>query len=117
MASTAKSKRMALSLRRKVEAISFLNQLTTGSSVSMEDANSPPWFETGRIHQISRATYMYHAESDSVRWADGRKFVFAIDQSQFQFFWSVDGDYFGRQLSEEDTFRFCQLMDVKRYVP
>ena len=117
MASTAKSKRMALSLRRKVEAISFINGLTTGLSISMQDANSPPWFEEGRIHQVSKSIYMYHVESDSVRWMDGRKFVFAIDQNPFQLFWSLDDNYFGRQLTEEETFRFCQLMEVKRYVP
>ncbi len=116
MASTAKTKRLALSLRRKVEANSFLNGLMTGTKYSFEGPESPPRFVPGRIHQVSRTTYAYHAESGSVRWADGKKFVFAIGKNPFQFFWSTDNDYFGRQLTEEDTFRFCQLMDVKRYV-
>ncbi len=116
MATTPKAKRMALSLRQKVEAISFLNRLTTGKAISLDDADSVPWFEAGRIYQISRTTYMYHFESDSVRWSEGRKFVFTFDQNPFQLFWSTDDEFFGRQLTEEETFRFCQLMDVKRFV-
>ena len=99
MASTAKTKRLALSLRQKVEAFSFINGLGTGTKISMEDAESPPWFVPGRIHQISRTTYAYHAESGSVRWIDGKKFIFAIDKNPFQFFWSTDNEYFGRQLT------------------
>ena len=112
MASTAKTKCMANSLRRKVEAISFLSHLMIGRACSMDNSDSPPWFETGRIYQVSRSTYMYHAESDSIRWTEGKKFIFAIDQSPFQLFWSTESSYFGRQLSEEETVRFCQLMDV-----
>ena len=115
MATPVAKKRMMLSLRRKVETISFLNLLMSGEICRLDDAEVPPWFQPGLIHQILRTTYAYHAESNSVRWEDGSRFMFANGLDPFQFFWIDDGDYYGRQLSEEETFRFCQLTDVKRY--
>lgn len=115
MTDNVANKRMLLSLRRKVETISFLNQLMSGDMCRLDDAEVPPWFQPGLIHQILQTTYAYHAESKSVRWADGPKFMFANGLEPFQLFWINDGDYCGRQLSEEETFRFCQLTDVKRY--
>ena len=102
-------------LRRKAELNSFLNGLTTGTVYSIEDPEAPPWFLAGTIHRIDRTLYGYHADSDYVRWGDGTKFVYANGREPFQFFWSTDGEYFERMLTEEETFRFCQLTDVKRY--
>jgi hypothetical protein len=110
---TTKTERL---LRRRTEQISFLSGLTTGDSLRLDDPDSPPWFQEGKIHEVSRSTYQFHAESDSVKWADGSKFVFAIDRNPFQFFWRVDGQFFGRQLNEEQTFRFCQLFEVNRFI-
>jgi hypothetical protein len=109
------SKRTMRSLRRKAELISFLNELTMGEVHSMDDPDSPPWFLAGTIHRVDRTLYMYHADSDYVRWGDGTKFVYANGREPFQFFWSADGGYFERMLTVEETFRFCQLTDVKRY--
>jgi len=106
---------MIVLLRRKADAISFLNELMTGTVYKIEDPEAPPWFVEGMIHQVDRTLYGYYAESPTLRWADGHKFAYARDMEPFQFFWKFDGEYFGRQLSEEDTFRFCQLLDVKRY--
>ena len=115
MATSAENKRIVRSLRRKAEAISFLNELMAGAGYSLEDPNVPPWFEVEKIHEVSRSTYIYHAESNQVKWSDGVKFMFAIDRQPFQFFWKMDDCFFGRQLTEEETFYFCKLTDVKRY--
>jgi len=103
-------------LQRRTEQISFLNELTTGDAFRPDDPDAPPWFQEEKIHEVSMAIYQYHAESDSVKWTDGSKFVFAIDRNPFQFFWRVDGQFFGRQLNEEQTFRFCQLFEVNRFI-
>ncbi len=110
------NKRMVLSQRRKVETISFLNGLMSEPINSLDDVDAPPWFQVGQVHQVSPTLYAYHAESNSVRWIEGLKFMFANDSQPFQFYWSKGGEHFGRQLSEEETFRFCQLTDVKRYI-
>ncbi len=109
------NRRIVFSLRRKAAMISFLNELTTGVVSSIDDPESPPWFEPGAIYQVCRTTYLYHAESTCVRWVDRRRFVFAVDLNPFQLFWSRNTEFFGRQLTESETFRFCQLTDVKRY--
>lgn len=114
-AANANTVRMIVLLRRKADAISFLNELMTGTVYKIEDPEAPPWFVEGMIHQVDRTLYGYYAESPTLRWADGHKFAYARDMEPFQFFWKFDGEYFGRQLSEEETFRFCQLLDVKRY--
>ena len=103
-------------LQRRTEQISFLNELTTGDAFRPDDPDAPPWFQEEKIHEVSKAIYQYYAESDSVKWTDGSKFVFAIDRNPFQFFWRVDGQFFGRQLNEEQTFRFCQLFEVNRFI-
>ena len=115
MTGRTKSVRKVILLRRKAEAISFLNDLMTGTVCSLDGPNDPPWFTDGTIHRISRVLYGYYAESAAVRWNDGHKFVYANDYEPFQFFWKSDGEYFGRQLSHEETFRFCRLLGVKRY--
>ena len=116
MADNVENKRIEVRrLRRKAELISFLNGLTTGTVYSIEDPEAPPWFLSGTIHRIDRTLFGYHADSDYVRWGDGTKFVYANGREPFQFFWSEDGEYFERILTEEETFRFCQLTDVKRY--
>lgn len=109
------STRKVVSLRRKAETISFLNQLMTGTVYSIEDPEAPPWFLEGTIHRIDRTLYGYYAESPTLRWANGHMFAYARDTEPFQFYWKADGEYFGRQLSEEQTFHFCQLLNVKRY--
>lgn len=115
MATSAENERIVQSLRRKAETISFLNELMEGAGYSLEDPDAPPWFEVDKIHEISRSMYMCHAESNHVKWSDGAKFMLAVDRQPFQFFWKMDNRFFGRQLTEEETFYFCKLTDVKRY--
>ena len=115
MADKIANKRMAVSLRRKVETISFLNSLMSGPFHSLDDKEVPPWFEPGEIQQISGTVYSYHTECRQVRWRDGLKFAWTNGSQPFVLFWIRDCDYFARQLSEEETFRFCQLRNVKRY--
>ena len=103
-------------LQRRTEQISFLSGLTTGEAFRLGDPDAPPWFQEEKIHEVSKAIYQYYAESDSVKWTDRSKFVFAIDRNPFQFFWRVDSQYFGRQLNEAQTFRFCQLYEVNRFI-
>ena len=115
MADKIANKRIAASLRRKSEAISFLHSMMSGPFQSLDDEEVPPWFEAGKIQQISGTVYSYHCECRRVRWRNGLKFTWANEGQPFVLFWIKDCDYFARQLTEKETFRFCQLMDVKRY--
>ena len=115
MADKIANKRIAGSLRQKSEAISFLHSLMSGPFQSLDDEEVPPWFEAGKIQQISGTVYTYHSECRRVCWRDGLKFAWANEGQPFVLFWIMDCDYFARQLTEGETFRFCQLMDVKRY--
>ena len=115
MADKVTNKRLTRTIRKKAEAISFLHSLMTGPFHSSDDEEAPPWFEPGKIQQISGTVYSYHSECRQVRWRDGLKFVWANVSQPFVFFWIKDCDYFARQLTEEETFRFCQLLCVKRY--
>ena len=115
MADKVTNKRLTRSIRRKAEAISFLHSLMTGPFHSLDDEEVPPWFEAGEIQQISGTVYTYHTECPQVQWRDGLKFAWANGSQPFVLFWIRDCDYFARQLTEEETFRFCKLLDVKRY--
>ena len=115
MADKIANKRIAGSLRRRTEAISFLQSMMSGPYQSLDDEEVPPWFEAGEIQQINGTVYSYHFECRRVLWRDGLKFAWANDGESFVLFWITVCDYFARQLTEEEAFRFCQLMDVKRY--
>ena len=69
------NKRIAVSLRRKSEAISFQHSMTSGPFQSLDDEEVPPWFEAGKVQQISGTFYTYHRECRRVRWRDGLKFA------------------------------------------
>ena len=75
MADKIANKRIAFSLRRKTEAISFLHALMSGPFHLLDDEEVPPWFEPGEIQQISGTVYAYHCECRRVRWRDGLKFA------------------------------------------
>jgi len=107
-------KQMGMSLRHHAESISFIEQLMAGPVCSLEDPTEPPWFTPEHVYQIGQALYQYHADSENLRWAEDDKFVFAVDRQPFQFFWKNAGKYFARQLSEDESFQFCRLMNVKR---
>ena len=114
MADKIANKRIAGSLRRRTEAISFLHSMMSGQFQSLDDEEVPPWFEEGEVQQVSGTVYTYHRECRRVCWRDGLKFAWANEGQPFVLFWITDCDYFARQLTEEETFRFCQLLDVKR---
>ena len=115
MADNIANKRLAVSLRRQAETISFLHSLMSGPFHSLDEEEVPPWFEAGKVQQISGTVYSYHTECRQVRWRDGLKFAWASDSQPFVLFWIKDRDHFARQLTEEETFRFCQSFDVNRY--
>ena len=113
---TVDSKRNTVaSLRKQTEFIEFMNKMMTGESVSMDDKNSPPWFQEGVICEVSETLYDYHLEVLPPRWIDGLKFAFGEGSGPFQLFWKRGDDYFGRQLSAEETFHFCRLSGTKLF--
>jgi len=62
MADNIANKRLAVSLRRKAETISFLHSLMSGPFHSLDEEEVPPWFEAGKVQQISDTVYSYHTE-------------------------------------------------------
>jgi len=113
---TVDSKRKTVaSLRKQSEFIEFINELMTGQPVSMDDKNSPPWFQEGVISEVSETLYVYHLEHLPPRWIDGQKFAFSEGSGPFKLFWKRDSDCFGRQLSANETFHFCRLSGAKHF--
>jgi hypothetical protein len=103
------AKKKLVSQRRKVEFAQFLNRMQTGEPVSLESKETAPWFEEGRIYQVSETTYMYHLEVLPPRWIEENAFGFGEGFTAFQLFWKAGQSFFGRQLTKEETFHFCRL--------
>ena len=81
----------------------------TGEPMLLSSPETPPWFEEGKIFQVEESTYLYHLEVLPPRWLDGDEFAFGEGTGPFQLFWKRGRLFFGRQLSAEETFRFCRL--------
>ena len=87
----------------------LLQNLTSGEIVRLDDLDHPPWFEPGRVCEVSPDTYWYFLELLPPRWISGSLFVFGEGSGPFRLFWRRQGRHFGRELTDADTRRFCQL--------
>ena len=106
-------KSIAQKLQREIEFVEFLNKVKTGETVSIDSPDTPPWFQEGMLYQISEVTFTYFAETSILRWMDANSFVASEAGQPLQFFWTNNREFFGRQLSTAESFRFCQLTGTK----
>lgn len=100
-------------LQKEIDVATFLNEMKTGEVVSIDAPETPPWFQAGTVYEISEVTYKYFAETTILRWVDTNVFVASEVGQPLQLFWIGDGIFFGRQLSAEESLRFCQLTGTK----
>lgn len=108
-ATTEAIKATVKQLQRKIDFQNLLHQLMTGDPVLISSPDTPPWFEKGKVFQIEESTYLYHLQVLPPRWLDGDVFAFGEGTGPFQLFWKRARLFFGRQLSNEETFEFCRL--------
>lgn len=87
----------------------YLVELSRGAVVSLDADDSAPWFEPGLICEVSEETYFDFLELLPPRWMYGGVFAFAEGAGPFRLFWRRKGRFFVRELTTEETRRFCQL--------
>jgi hypothetical protein len=94
---------------QKAQLRQFLRTLTGGAAVAVDCDSGPPWFEPGRKCKVSEEVFFYFLEVLPPRWMNGNMFAFGEGCSPFRLFWRRDGKCFGRELTAEETVRFCEL--------
>ena len=82
---------------------------------SIDDDETPPWREPGKVHEIDEKTYWYFLELLPPRWMNGNWFAFGEGAGPFRLFWQVRDAYFARELTDEETRMFCQLSCTPLY--
>ena len=87
----------------------FLEGLASSQSELNGTEDDPPWFEPGVVCEVSEETYYQFLEVLPPRWLHGNVFLFGEGSGPFRLFWRGDGKCFARELSEEETHRFCEL--------
>ncbi len=88
----------------------FLESLTQGEIQSeIASTEDPPWFVAGVVQQIDEPTYWYFLELLPPRWMHGDWFAFGEGTGPFRLFWKTHAQYFARELTAEETVRFCKL--------
>lgn len=83
-------------------------RLLTSEPARPLDAD-PPWFENGVTCEVTEATYFEFLEMLPPRWMRGSMFAFGEGCGPFRLFWQRAGKHFGRELTTDETERFCQL--------
>ena len=71
--------------------------------------------QEGRTVRINEETWWYFLEVLPPRWMSGSAFAFTEGYDRFRLFWERSGEYFVRQLTEEQSDRFCQLTGASRH--
>ena len=74
--------------------------------------DDPPWFAPGQVCEIDEKTYWYFLELLPPRWMDGHWFAFGEGAGPFRLFWQMQGRYFARELTDDETRTFCKLSGV-----
>lgn len=95
--------------RQKVEFWEFLSTLTGGAAVAIDCDSVPPWFEPAVNIEISEEAFFYFLELLPPRWMNGSVFAFGEGSGPFRLFWQCEGRFYGRELTEQETVRFCEL--------
>ena len=69
----------------------------------------------GRPVEVDEATWSEFLDLLPPRWMLRDGFVFAEGGNPFLLFWQQGKRYFARQLTEEETDRFCELSGARRW--
>jgi hypothetical protein len=66
------------------------------------------------IHEINEETYWYFLEVLPPKWFNGNLFAFAEGQEPIRLHWRNRKRYFCRQLTQEQTDRFCETVGLSK---
>ncbi len=94
---------------QKAELWPFLLTLNAGAAVAIDSDSVPPWFEPGVDCEVSEETFFHFLELLPLRWMNASTFAFGEGGGPFRLFWQHDGRFYGRELTQEKTVRFCEL--------
>ncbi len=99
----------------------FLISLTRDAPISKQPEEEE-WHATverlssaGRIAEITEETWFHFLEVLPPKLHCGRAFAFAEGQEPLRLFWHRRGKYYGRQLTQEETNRVCDLTGLPRH--
>ena len=98
----------------------MMNQLTSGEPVQLPAGGLTQtelfklMAEDHVIVPVDEETWWYFLEVLPPRWMSESAFAFAEGYDCFRLFWQQSGQHFARQLTEQQTARFCQLCGVSR---
>ena len=88
----------------------YLSQLIEGYVIPLDSPDHPPWFEAGSISEVSEKAFRVYFELATPHWM---MFAFSVDRDPLRLFWQADGRYFARELSVDETRRFCELAQIR----
>jgi hypothetical protein len=100
----------------------YLARLKAGKAVSLPPGGEE-WAEhvrrisvEGQIVEVSEEQYDYWLEVLPPHWMNGSHFCFAEGAEVFRLFWHdrTSGRHRARQLSWDETLRFCELAGIPR---
>jgi hypothetical protein len=91
----------------------FIAEMTRPEPAPVPPGDSP--WRSGQVYQVDREAYFEWMEAFPPRWMTWFGFVFAEGSGPFRLFWKGKGErYFARDLTDEETDRFCELAGVSR---
>ena len=95
----------------------FIETLMAGEiqPLPTTDDEMPPWYQPGVVSEIDEKTYWYFLELLPPRWINGNWFAFGEGAGPFRLFWQLQGSYFAREMTDEETQTFCELGRVRLY--
>jgi hypothetical protein len=89
--------------------------LTAGCESAVQAPDVEQWSEliqtitvAGRIHAVTEETYYYFLEVLPPKLQRGSFYAFAEGQEPLRIFWTRGGQYYCRQLSDDETLRVCR---------
>ena len=106
---------MAQATREASTLGGYIRCLTSGGTVSTLRPGESWARLTGRIAasgpiaEVDEETFWHFLEVLPPKWIDGDAFCFAEGMEPFRLFWQDGTHYFCRQLTWDETHRFCDL--------
>ena len=87
----------------------FLDGLTQGEIVSLDDDSRPPWFEPGVISEVAAETYSHFLRYAPRSCMQKGMIVCAENGGLVRLFWRRKNRHFARELTAAETARFSEL--------